>query len=145
MASRNADSARQKLSLGTKRLEQAGDDPDRLGLSLQAVHGALEDYLRVWISEHPHVPAETRREIFDLREYNWRDLLDHLDAYAKLDHELRELRAAIPEFNRQRQQIAHGGHFEGTRSALEHYAALVERTFERGIVPNASIGDRFVQ
>src|SRR5687767_7143694 len=96
-------SVEEKLWLGLRRLEAAGESPDGLGLCLTSLHGSLEDFLRLWLAGHPYVPEGARAAALDRRAFSWKDLLTHLDHYGRLPPELAELRAAIPAFNRLRQ------------------------------------------
>lgn len=133
MAAISRTSVDEKLSFGLQRLQRAGDEPDALGMALTAIHGALEDYLRLWLSEHPDVAREGASDALDRGTFSWRDLLAHLDLYGQHEEYLQTLRAQIPHFNGLRQEVAHGGVYAGTRAELADYAQLVSTAIRTGI------------
>ena len=115
------DGATEKLELGLQRLAKAGDDADMLGLALQSIHGALEDYFRARLATDRHMPAEQRAAMADPKQTQWRDLLDAMQLFGDLSAPNREL---IWRTNALRTKVAHGGRYTGSRADLERYAAL---------------------
>jgi hypothetical protein len=118
------DSATEKLELGLQRLAKAGDDADLLGLALQSIHGALEDFCRATLSADPRLPADQREAVRDSKKIQWKDLLDLMQLYRDLSAQDREL---IWRTNGLRTRVAHGGRYTGTRADLDRYATLVQR------------------
>jgi hypothetical protein len=133
MAAISKTSVADKLNLGLQRLHRAGDEPDALGMALTAVHGALEDYLRLWLSQQPDVAREGGIDPLDRGAFSWRDLLAHLDQYGQHEEYLQRLRAQIPHFNGLRQEVAHGGIYSGSRAELTDYAQLISTVVRNGI------------
>ena len=121
---------REKLQLGLQRLSKAGYDPDLLSLALISLHGALEDRFRNWLSTNPSVPSSKREVISDVKQMQWKGLLDLMQQYGGLNDNQRRY---IFRMNRLRQDVGHGKQFTGTRSELENYA-----NFVRGFVKNGS-------
>jgi hypothetical protein len=117
------DGANEKLELGLRRLARAGDDADMLGLALQSIHGALEDFFRARLSADSHLPADQRAAMADPKQTQWKDLLDAMQLYGDLSAPNREL---IWRANGLRTKVAHGGRYTGSRADLERYAALVQ-------------------
>lgn len=134
MAGLTRGSAETKLALGKKRLRTAADE-DALGMALTAIHGALEDYLRFWLHDHPHAPSTLKLSALERSIVTWRELRAGLSQYAAPDALTQELERLIPVFNARRQDVAHGGSYEGTAAELEMYAQLVERAVLGGIQP----------
>jgi hypothetical protein len=118
------DSAIEKLELGLERLSKAGEDADLLGLALQSIHGALEDYFRTRLAADTHMPADQREAVLDPKRVQWKDLLDAMQLYGDLSAQDRE---TIWRANGQRTRVAHGGRYNGTRADLERYAALAQQ------------------
>lgn len=133
MSKIDSTSVDRKLSLGLGRLEKAGSDPERLGPALTAIHGALEDHLRLWVAGHPHVSEASRIEALDRGAFTWRDLLRHLGEYAPPETHVCELLELVPSFNRMRQEVAHGGAFSGTQETLTRYSEAVTHVIRQGI------------
>lgn len=118
------DPAIEKLELGLQRMAKAGDDPDLLGLALQSIHGALEDYFRARLAADLHMPPDQREAVLDQKQVQWKELLDAMQLYGNLSPQDREL---IWRANGQRARVAHGGRYNGTRADLERYAGLVQQ------------------
>jgi hypothetical protein len=117
------DSATEKLELGLQRLAKAGDDADLLGLALQSIHGALEDYFRHRLAADPHYPADASAVVLDPRQVQWKDLLDAMQLYGDLAQQARD---HIWRMNAARTKVAHGGRYTGGRAELERYAATAQ-------------------
>ena len=113
---------RRKLREGQQLLAEAvNEDDPRLGLALIKLHGALEDTFRIEIARRaPHL----RSDVEDARQTNWRDLIGYAKQYMALSEQ--EIRA-INRANFLRQEVAHGGNYEGSREELVRYARFVER------------------
>lgn len=126
------ETVQKKLQLGQGRLAQAGHHPDAMALALTAIHGALEDFLRLWLRQHPHVSGHSVG-CSDRGTTSWRELQTYLRQGAELSPVVRQLCDAIPGWNRARQEVAHGGEYNGSRSDLEAYAAMVARAVSEGI------------
>lgn len=112
-----------KLRQGLSVLESAGDNPILLGNALLNLHGALEDYLREWISRHPYLPIEVRNG--DRHGVTWPVIRKCVTNYSRLPDELYELPEWAYRFSKQRNDVAHGGPFVGERSELEQYAQII--------------------
>lgn len=114
----------EKLELGLERLAKAGGDPDLLGLALQSIHGALEDFFRAKLAADDHLPPEQRAAVLDPKRVQWKELLDTMQLHGNLSAADRE---HIWRANAQRTRVAHGGRYNGTRADLERYAGLVKQ------------------
>jgi hypothetical protein len=122
----------EKLQLGLQRLEQSGDNPDLLGIALVTLHGALEDYFRDSLAANPDLPYEQQMLVQDRRQVQWKDLLELIQQYGGLsDADCRRVMQA----NRQRQIVAHGGRYQGTRVELTQYAYLVQSLIDTHQTP----------
>jgi hypothetical protein len=110
-----------KLNLGLERLHAAADHPDLLGCALLSLHGALEDCVRIRLSEQGRMERQLR---FDVLTYaiQWRDLLRLGEQYLELSpSESAQIRAV----NQLRNRFAHGGTCRILRADVDAYAALV--------------------
>ena len=114
--------AGRKLREGQQLLGEAvSEDDPRLGLALIKLHGALEDTFRIEIARQaPHL----RSVVEDNRQTNWRDLIEYAKQYLSLGEQ--DIRA-INRANFLRQEVAHGGNYQGSREELVRYARFVER------------------
>jgi len=91
MSDLSTDSVNDKLFRGLSRLETAGHERDALGFALAALHGALEDFLRLWVAGHAYVPESSRAAALDRGAFSWKDLLAHLREYGRLTDDLGDL------------------------------------------------------
>jgi hypothetical protein len=112
-----------KLNRGLELLEKAANNSELLGLALISIHGALEDYCRFCIASNSKADEQERLRVQNVREVQWKELLDLMKKYENLQKEERNL---IFKMNRERQKVGHGEPFLGTRSDLEYYARFVE-------------------
>ncbi|MBE9010236.1 PspA/IM30 family protein [Pseudanabaenaceae cyanobacterium LEGE 13415] len=128
-------SAQDKLDRGLDQLAKAGNDPDALGLALQSIHGALEDYFRNVLTGNRAIATEQQNRIRDRGEVKWKELLDLMQEYEGLGKHDRDL---IVRMNSLRNAIAHGEQFTGTRTQVENYAKFVERYFKSATSSNKS-------
>jgi hypothetical protein len=110
-----------KLRRGYDLVARAGGDPDALGVALLALHGALEEHLDETLRRLPEVLPEDRAQIGQ-PGYGWSTRAALAQRYGLIS---REQRQAILDANRQRQEFAHGGVFEGRQRELDNYAGLV--------------------
>lgn len=112
-----------KLQLGWERLQKAGNDQESLGYALVSFHGALEDYFRGWLATNNSLSLEQRQRVQDRQEVQWKELVDLMQEYGGLSDEARYI---IFKANKQRQEVAHGNPFVGTRAEVENYGRFVQ-------------------
>jgi len=116
------DEMQKRLREGLRILREASEeDRHRFGPALIKLHGALEDFIRLELSQKaPHL----RLEVEDAGRTSWKDLLP----YAKQYLEFSESDASmISEADRQCQQVARGGTYTKSRADLVRYAEFVQR------------------
>jgi hypothetical protein len=123
----------EKLDRGLDQLAKADNNSDALGLSLQTIHAALEDYFRDLLSRNSSVPTEMRNRIGDRGEVKWKEILDLMQRYEGLGQSERTL---ISRMNSLRNPIAHGEPFTGTRQQVEEYTEYVKRTIKLEVSSN---------
>lgn len=120
-----------KLEEGLARLEGlTEDDQDVMGIVLIKLHGALEDFIRLEVGEKA---PQLRATVEDARLTAWKDLLDHASTYLGFTETDRR---TISEANVQRQNVAHGGNYQGKLSDLKRYARFVQKWCKRASVPS---------
>ncbi len=104
-------------------LDNAHGDPSRLKDALLSYHGALEAYMRWWLSSKPELPRDVREAAPKRDLTNHRTLLELISRYGGLGaYESRML----DDFNRIRNAAAHGAPYEEPQRNLEEYARTVE-------------------
>ncbi len=113
-------SVEEKLGRGFELLGRAGRDADLLGMALVAFHGGLESYLDTTLGRMQLTPDE--RAQVDGDTFGWLPRARMAVKYGLLNAEQQR---TVLEANRQRQEVAHGSAFSGTRQGVESYGTLV--------------------
>lgn len=111
-----------KLQRGIDNLQDAGNNPDLLGVALLVFHAALEDHFRDVLESTSALPATQRARVRDKRQVQWMQLVDLMQQYHRLSNTHRHW---ILSTNRFRQEFAHGSKFNGNRREVERYGAFV--------------------
>jgi hypothetical protein len=122
---------REKLREGLQILSEASQEEKyKLNGALIKLHSALEDFVRIAIAQRaPHL----RDKVEDLQQTTWNDLIAYGEKYLGFsESDARIIRAA----DRQRQDVAHGNNYSGSRDELAEYAAFVERRCNSDRAPN---------
>lgn len=111
-----------KLQRGVDNLQEAGNNPDLLGVALLVFHGALEDHFRDVLESTSALPATQRARVRDKGQVQWMQLVDLMQQYHRLSNTHRHW---ILSTNRFRQEFAHGSKFNGNRREVERYGSFV--------------------
>ncbi len=116
-----------KLREGLQILSEASnEDQYKLNAALIKLHSALEDFVRIGVAQKaPYL----REAVEDVRQTTWNDLIAYGKQY--LGFSERDARI-ISVANRQRQDVAHGNNYSGSRDELAEYGAFVERWCNSG-------------
>ena len=116
-----------KLKRGLCLLEAADGDLDMLGCALLALHGALEDYFRVRLDEHPKVLPAKGVKLANRGRCQWPQLLELARTYAGLreDEDLQIYKA-----NGFRAGFAHGAPLWCDSAFVASYARFVQGFIE---------------
>lgn len=112
-----------KFKLGMMRLETAEQNQSALEQALLSFHGALEDHIRLVLSENTAISAETRAAVCDRRKTQWRDLADLAQAYKIITPSNKYF---VLGMNKKRQAIAHGKACELSKQEVARYAQLIK-------------------
>lgn len=111
-----------KLQEGLRILSEASDkDLPKLESALVRLHGALEDFVRFEIARK--VPS-LQPVVEDVKQSPWNILITYSKQYLGFSEYDADM---ITRANRRRQEVAHGGSYEGSRSELVRYAEFVQR------------------
>ena len=113
------DSAIEQLKRGQARLASAANDPEKLGLALYALHGALETHLRDILAEN--LPDDCN-DILDPAVVKWKGLLELAEdnlGLSKADSNF------ISQANRYRNDFAHKTRFTWDREGVCRYEELI--------------------
>ena len=116
-----------KLREGLQILSEASnEDQYKLNAALIKLHSALEDFVRIGVAQKaPHL----RGAVEDVKQTTWNDLIAYGKQY--LGFSERDARI-ISVVNRQRQDVADGNNYPGSRDELAEYGAFVERWCNSG-------------
>ena len=116
-----------KLREGLQILSEASnEDQYKLNAALIKLHSALEDFVRIGVAQKaPHL----RGAVEDLKQTTLNDLIAYGKQY--LGFSERDARI-ISVVNRQRQDVADGNNYPGSRDELAEYGAFVERWCNSG-------------
>jgi hypothetical protein len=111
-----------KLREGLQILSEASnEDKYKLNTALIKIHSALEDFVRIGVAQKaPHL----RATVEDVKQTAWNDLIAYGKQYLGFSESDARLISAL---NRQRQDVAHGNNYPGSRAELAEYGAFVER------------------
>ena len=101
--------------------QASGDDGYQLGVALLKLHAALEEDLRLEITQKA---PSLRMTVEDPQKTSWNELIRYAKQYLRLNEEEARI---ILEADRQRMGVARGGNYEGSRQELIRYADFVER------------------
>jgi len=111
-----------KLREGLQILSEASrEEKYKLNAALIKLHSALEDFVRIAVAQRaPHL----RDKVEAVEQTAWNELIAYGKQYLGFsESDARIIRAA----NRQRQDVAHGNNYPGSRDELAEYGAFVER------------------
>jgi hypothetical protein len=111
-----------KLREGLQILSEASQEEKyKLNAALIKLHSALEDFVRIAVAQRaPHLWDKVE----DLRQTDWNELIAYGEQYLGFsERDAGIIRAA----DRQRQDVAHGNNYPGSREELAEYGAFVER------------------
>ena len=116
-----------KLREGLQILSRASnEDKYKLNAALIKLHSALEDFVRIGVAEKA---PNLRDKVEDVKQSAWNDLIAYGKQYLGFsESDARIISAA----NRQRQDVAHGHNYPGSRDELAEYGAFVERWCNSG-------------
>ena len=111
-----------KLREGLQILsESSNEDKYKLNAALIKLHSALEDFVRIEVAQKaPHL----RDTVEDVRQTSWNDLIAYGKQYLGFSESDARIISAL---NRQRQDVAHGNNYPGSRAELAEYGRFVER------------------
>ena len=110
-----------KLREGLQILSGASNEEKyKLNAALIKLHSALEDFVRIAVAQKaPHL----RDKVEDLKQTAWNELIAYGKQYLGFsESDARIISAA----NRQRQDVAHGNNYPGSRDELAEYGRFVE-------------------
>src|SRR5688572_18880190 len=110
-----------KLREGLQILSEASrEEKYKLNAALIKLHSALEDFVRIAVAQRaPHL----RDKVEAVEQTAWNEHIAYGKQYLGFsESDARIIRAA----NRQRQDVAHGNNYPGSRDELAEYGAFVE-------------------
>lgn len=105
------------------RLEVADQNQSALEQALLSFHGALEDHIRLVLSEKSAISSETRAAVQDRSKTHWRDLANLAEAYKIITTNNKYF---ILKMNKKRQAIAHGKVCDLNKQEVVRYAELIQ-------------------
>ncbi|MCU0494733.1 MAG: hypothetical protein MUD01_24365 [Chloroflexaceae bacterium] len=114
-----------KLDEGLRLVSKARRDRDYAWGALSCLHGALEDHIRLFLSQHPALPATERALALDRQQVRWPQLLAWLHTYAGYPAQTCDY---VEAWNKKRNWVNNGGTFVEPVYALEQYADFVATT-----------------
>lgn len=125
-----------KFALGVTRLRAAEQNQSALEQALLSFHGALEDHLRLALSDLAIVSADTRASVADRSKTQWRDLAGLAQAYRIITTNQKQL---ILRMNAKRQTIAHGKACELSKQEVVQYAEFIRAVihYQEPIAPDS--------
>jgi hypothetical protein len=126
-------SIQEKLNDGRDCLRKAVNEPMLLSNALTAIHGALEDACRSWLSA-PNLKSQHGVDVQDLSQSSWQVLLKLMPQYCGWRQS--DVRY-VAKMNSLRNKTAHGSRLESSHSDIEKYLTFVEGAIARGGTPSA--------
>jgi hypothetical protein len=117
-----------KFKLGMTRLEAADRNQSALEQALLSFHGALEDHIRLALSQKATISAETRAVIHDRSKTQWRELANLAQFHEIITTDNKYF---ILRMNKKRQAVAHGKACELSKQEVIQYAKLISSIIQR--------------